>query len=271
MSGTQEDLLALAVQLVRAGGELVRDGRARARGGEVGTKSTPTDVVTVMDRACEQLIVDGLSAVRPDDGVLAEEGAHRQARSGVRWLLDPIDGTVNYLYGLPYAVSLAAERAGEIVAGAVLAPLSGELFTAVVGGGAWLEGTDGARRQLRLGAPPEPDQALVATGFGYAAARRAEQAAVVAALLPQIRDIRRIGAASLDLCGLAAGRVDAYFERGLQPWDHAAGGLVAREAGALVTGLRGHPAGADMVLVAPQPLHQTLHDRLVELGADGGG
>lgn len=270
MPSVDEELLALAISQVRAGGALVRDGRARARSGQVGTKSTPTDVVTVMDRACEQLIVEQLLAARPDDGVLAEESGERPGRSGVRWLLDPIDGTVNYLYGLPYAVSLAAERDGEVVAAAVLNPLSGELFTAVAGGGARLEDARGTRQQLRVGPGPALDQALVATGFGYDAARRAEQVAVVAALLPRVRDIRRIGAASLDLCAVAAGRVDAYFERGTSAWDHAAGGLVAQEAGGLVTGLRGAAAGPAMVLAAPPSLHRTLHDLLVDLGADRG-
>jgi myo-inositol-1(or 4)-monophosphatase len=265
-------LLELAVRLVRSGGRLVVDGREQAAAGEVATKSSPTDVVTVMDRACEQLISDGLRQARPGDAILGEEGGERAGRSGVRWLLDPIDGTVNYLYGIPaYAVSLAAEVTGVVVAGAVLNPLSGELWTAVRGRGAWLGDEPLAGR--RLHGPTIADRldgALVATGFGYAARRRATQVEVLRTLLPRVRDIRRIGAASLDLCSLATGRVDAYFERGLQPWDLAAGGLVAAEAGLLVTGLRGAPPGVDMVVAGPPALHRELHDLLVDLRADEG-
>lgn len=260
-----DPLLSLAVDLVRRAGALVAAGRESA-GDDVSTKSTPTDVVTAMDRAAERLVIDALRAARPGDGVLAEEGGKTAGTSGVRWVLDPIDGTVNYLYGLPaYAVSLAAEVAGVASVGAVYNPVTGELWTAVRGGGAWLGG-----RRLHGSAVSTLDQALVATGFGYDTHRRRSQAAVVSALLPDIRDLRRIGAASLDLCAAATGRVDAYFERGLAPWDLAAGGLIAREAGLLVTGLRGAPAGPDMVLAAPAALHALLHDRLVGLAADRG-
>lgn len=258
-------LLSLAVDLVRRAGALVAAGRESA-GDDVSTKSTPTDVVTAMDRAAERLVIDALRAARPGDGVLAEEGGRTAGTSGVRWVLDPIDGTVNYLYGLPaYAVSLAAEVDGVASVGAVYNPVTDELWTAVRDGGAWLGG-----RRLHGSAVSTLDQALVATGFGYDTHRRRSQAAVVSALLPDIRDLRRIGAASLDLCAAATGRVDAYFERGLAPWDLAAGGLIAREAGLLVTGLRGAPAGPDMVLAAPATLHALLHDRLVGLDADRG-
>ncbi len=258
-------LLSLAVELVRRAGSLVVAGRAGAGDG-VTTKSTPTDVVTEMDRAAERLVVDALRERRPGDGVLGEEGGESRGDSGVRWVLDPIDGTVNYLYDLPaYAVSLAAEVDGVVAVGAVYNPASDELWTATRGEGAWLGG-----RRLRGSTVTAMEQALVATGFGYDSERRRAQGAVVAELLPQIRDIRRFGAASLDLCSAAAGRVDAYFERGLAPWDLAAGGLIAAEAGLLVTGLRGAPAGADLVLAAPPALHRALHDRLVTLDADAG-
>jgi myo-inositol-1(or 4)-monophosphatase len=259
------ELLELAVDLARRAGELVTAGRRGALA-DVGTKSTPTDVVTAMDTASERLIVAGIRAARPADAVLGEEGTDSVGSSGVRWVIDPIDGTVNYLYGLPqYAVSLAVQVDGRTVAGVVLNPASGEEWTAVAGGGAWLGGERlaGARTD-RLA------QALVGTGFSYDARRRAHQAAVVAALLPEVRDIRRFGAASLDLCAVAAGRLDAYYERGLQPWDSAAGALVAVEAGVLVTGLRGAPASERMILAAPPALHGALHDRLVELAADAG-
>jgi len=258
-------LLTLATDLVRRAGALILAGRGSAAE-DVTTKSTPTDVVTAMDRAAERLIVEALRVARPDDGVLGEEGGETRGSGRVRWLLDPIDGTVNYLYGLPaYAVSLGAEVDGVMAVGAVYNPVMDELWTAARGGGARMNG-----RRLAGSAVVALDQALVATGFGYGSARRRAQAAVVAGLLPEVRDIRRFGAASLDLCSAATGRVDAYFERGLEPWDLAAGGLVAREAGLQVTGLRGQPAGHDMVLAAPPALHAALHDRLVELAADTG-
>ncbi len=256
------DLLVLAVDLARAAGRLAADLRS---GGlpETGSKSTPTDLVTAADRASEELVVAGLRAARPDDAVLGEEGGASAGESGVRWLLDPIDGTVNYVYGLPqYAVSLAAEVDGVVVAGVVHNPASGEEWTATRGGGAWRDGQ-------RLTGPraSSVEAALLGTGFGYDAGRRAEQAGVVAALLPEVRDIRRFGSAALDLCFVAEGRLDAYYERGLNPWDRAAGGLIAEEAGVLVTGLRGEPAGEAMTLAAPPALHKALHDRLVELHA----
>jgi len=257
------ELLALAVGLVRAAGALVRDGRADGLG-QIGSKSTPTDLVTAMDRASEQLVIGGLLAARPDDAVLGEEGGERTGTSGVRWLLDPIDGTVNYVYGLrQYAVSLAAEVDGAVVAGVVLNPETDEEWTAVRGGGAYRAG-----RRLSGPLTTSVAGALVGTGFGYDTRQRAAQARVVAALLPEVRDIRRFGSAALDLCFVAEGRLDAYYESGLNPWDSAAGGLIAEEAGVLVTGVRGEPAGPAMTLAAPPALHGPLHDRLTALGAD---
>jgi myo-inositol-1(or 4)-monophosphatase len=184
----------------------------------------------------------------------------------VRWVIDPIDGTVNYLYGLPqYAVSLAAEVDGEVVAGVVHNAATGEEWTAVRGGGAYRDG-----RRLTGSTATDLAQALVATGFGYDAARRAHQARVLAGLIPRVRDIRRIGAASIDLCLAAEGAVDAYYEKGLNAWDQAAGGLVATEAGLLVTGLAGAAPGPDLVLAAPPGLYGAVHDLLVELDAAGG-
>ncbi|HEV2088375.1 MAG TPA: inositol monophosphatase family protein [Cryptosporangiaceae bacterium] len=253
-------LLVLAVDLVRRAGELVRDGREGAAS-QVGAKSSPTDVVTAMDRASEALVVEGLRAARPADGVLGEEGGERGGTGGVRWLLDPIDGTVNYLYGIPlYAVSLAAEVDGVVQVGVVRNPVTGEEWTAVRGEGAWRDGC-----RLAGSAVAELASALVGTGFGYRAEQRAEQATVAAALLPRVRDIRRLGAASLDLCYAADGRLDAYYEQGLHPWDLAAGGLIAEEAGLRVTGLGGRPAGAEMTLAAPPALHPVLHAELTAL------
>lgn len=258
-------LLVLAVRLARSAGDLLRDLRPATL--DIGTKSTPTDVVTEMDRAAERLVVEGLLAERPDDAVLAEEGGGSAGRSGVRWVVDPLDGTVNYLYGIPhYAVSIAAEVDGEVAVGVVHDPGEGRTYTAVRGAGAWCDGV-----RLRCSQPADLSQALVATGFGYAATRRAAQARVLLEVLPRVRDIRREGAAALDLCAVAAGRVDAFYERGLAPWDLAAGGLVAREAGARVEGLRGQPAGGDLVVAAAPGIFPALHDLLEGLAADTDG
>jgi len=257
------DLLALAEQVAREAGRLVVADRPRDLQ-VAATKTTATDIVTEMDRRSEQLVVDRISAARPDDGFLGEEGAARAGTSGVTWVVDPIDGTVNYLYGIPaYAVSIAASVDGQVVAGAVVNPVHGETWTALRGEGAWLDG-----QRLRISAPPPLHLALVATGFGYDARRRARQADVLGQVLPRVRDVRRFGAASLDLCAVACGRVDAYYEQGLKPWDLAAGGLVATEAGATVTGLRGRVAGEDLVVAAGPPLVTELVGLLEELDAD---
>ena len=251
-------LLALAVDLARQAGAL-----ALAMHGDLAepdTKSSPTDVVTAADRAAERLLVDGIRAARPGDGILGEEGASDEGTTGVRWVVDPVDGTVNYLYGLPqWAVSIGMEVDGVGQAGVVLDPAKDELFTAIRGGGAQLNG-----RPLRCTGATELSQALVATGFGYDARRRAVQAELATHVLPRVRDLRRLGAGALDLCGVAAGRVDAYFEQGLSPWDLSAGGLVATEAGATLTGLAGDPAGYPMVVCSAPGVHAALHDLLVE-------
>jgi myo-inositol-1(or 4)-monophosphatase len=242
------------------------------------TKSSPTDVVTEMDRRAEALIRERIGACRPGDTILGEEGGEQagQAAGGapVRWVVDPLDGTVNYLYGLhDWAVSIAAEVSGVIVAGAVYVPRRGEMFSASAGGGAWLSAdrADGARAPLRSGAGVPLDRALVATGFGYRAERRKAQGEVVAALLPRVRDIRRGGSASVDLCSVAAGRVDAYYERGLNHWDYAAGALIAAEAGATVGGLRGAPPGTSMTVAAGPDLFVQLAAALVALDAERDG
>jgi myo-inositol-1(or 4)-monophosphatase len=262
-------LLTLALEVVRPAARLAREMRAEGVTA-VATKSTDTDVVTAADRAVERQVVDALRRARPYDRVLGEEygadGALADGGSAVRWVLDPIDGTVNYLYNLPvYAVSLAAEVDGTVVAGVVCNAASGQEWTATLGGGAYTQGRRlSGSRQTRLG------QALVATGFAYDPARRAYQARVLAGILASIRDIRRFGAASLDLCMAAEGSVDAYYEQGLNRWDHAAGGLVAAEAGLLVTGLAGAPPGPDLVVAAPRALYGQLHDGLLALDAAGG-
>jgi myo-inositol-1(or 4)-monophosphatase len=217
-----------------------------------------------MDRRAEELLVSRIRSARPDDGVLGEEGASAPGTSGVRWVVDPVDGTVNYLYDLPgWAVSVGVEVEGQVVVGVVEVPTFGDTFAAVAGSGATRNG-----RPVRVSQVDRLDQALVATGFAYDAGLRARQAEVAAHLLPRVRDIRRFGAASVDLCSVACGRVDGYVERGLQPWDLAAGGLVAREAGAVVAGLHGRPAGEALVLAAGPALFPLLHDEVAPFRLD---
>jgi fructose-1,6-bisphosphatase/inositol monophosphatase family enzyme len=242
-----DELCRLAVELAEEAGALLLEGQDRVRT-SVETKSTGTDMVTEMDRASERLIVDALTRRRPDDGILGEEGAERSGTSGVRWIIDPLDGTTNYLYGFPsFAVSIGVSIDGVPAAGAVHDPTHRETFTAVAGAGAFCNG-----RRLSVNQPPSLGHALVGTGFAYAAATRAEQAEVLRRVLPSVRDIRRAGAAAVDLCWVAAGRLDAYFERGLMPWDWAAGGLVAREAGAMTM------VAGDLHLAAPPHLFDQL-------------
>ncbi|WP_328397315.1 inositol monophosphatase family protein [Nocardia sp. NBC_00416] len=204
----------------------------------VRTKSTPTDPVTVVDTESEQLIRDELARLRPGDRILGEEGGGDLAGAGaddVVWVVDPIDGTVNFLYGIPaYAVSVAAVRGGRPVAGAVADVAASTVYTAATGLGALRIGPDGSDTPLRCNPVRSARLALVATGFAYGVPRRTRQAACVADLLPHVRDIRRIGAAALDLCMVAEGRVDAHYEHGLNPWDWAAGALIAAEAGAVL-------------------------------------
>src|SRR4051794_16442707 len=202
------ELLEIAVGVVRPAADLARSMRVEGVDG-VSTKTTDTDVVTAADRAVEGQVIAALRALRPDDGVVGEESGARAGDSGVRWILDPIDGTVNYLYGIPqYAVSLAAEVDGVVVAGVVRNAADGQEWTATLAGGAYREG-----RRLTGSRVTQLGQALLATGFGYQPARRRHQAAVLAQLLGDVRDIRRIGAAAIDLCMAAEGTVDVYYER----------------------------------------------------------
>src|SRR5690242_17657511 len=273
MSGTAStsdetllELRSVAVGVAREAGDMLAD-----RAGQVevaATKSSPTDVVTAMDRRSEELIRARILAGRPGDAILGEEGGQTGDTAGapVRWVIDPLDGTVNYLYGLPdWAVSIAAEVAGEGVAGGGFVPIRGELFTATRGGGGWLESARAGRVRLRCRPGVPLDQALVATGFGYRAARRKVQGEVVAALLPRVRDIRRGGVASADLCSVAAGRLDGFYERGLNYWDWAAGALVAAESGAVVGGLNGAPVSSSMTVAAGPGLYGPLADALAAL------
>jgi myo-inositol-1(or 4)-monophosphatase len=248
------ELLALARRLAEEASALLRDAIGHAY--EVDTKSSITDMVSAADRASEQLIVSGIRAARPDDAILGEEGTADAGTSGLQWVIDPLDGTTNFLYGIPaFAVSIAVEHEGNAIAGVVIDVTRDEIFTAARGHGAHLDG-----RRLACRDSEDLATALVATGFGYDPARRAEQGAIVAALLPLVRDIRRVGAAAIDLCWVAAGRVDAYYELGIQHWDRAAGALVARESGALV-----EVTADGLTIAAPPGLFEPLR-RLVGTG-----
>lgn len=236
---------------------------------EIDTKSTVTDAVTEMDRRAEATIVSMIRAERPDDGLLGEEGASEQGTTGIRWIIDPLDATVNYTYTIPiFGVSVAVEEAGVGVVGVINAPALGEAYLGIAGYGAWLVTARGMRR-LHVSGCTSLSLALVATGFGYSADRRRAQGNAVAQVLPRVRDIRRSGCAVMDLSWVASGRLDAFFERGLNPWDLAAGLIIAREAGAVTTGLRSEDPW-DFSIVATPGIARELKELLVEVEADKG-
>jgi myo-inositol-1(or 4)-monophosphatase len=247
------DLLHLAVEVAGETAEMVL--RRRRAGVEVAaTKSSPVDVVTEVDRAAESLIFERLTAARPGDGFLGEEGGNASGSTGLRWVVDPLDGTINFLFRIPqWAVSIACEDAHGTLVGVIYDAMRDELWTAERDGPALLDG-----RPIQASTRDDLATAMVATGFGYDAEVRRLQATVVAELLPQVRDIRRLGSAALDLAWTAAGRFDAYYERGLNAWDLAAGVLLCRRAGLAVRTLAPTPPAADGVLVAPDVLIDAL-------------
>lgn len=258
------ELAGLARAVASDAAAFLHEGLGRARA-LVETKSTTTDMVTEMDRASEARIVAALRAERPGDGFLGEEGASEPGTTGVRWVIDPLDGTTNYLYGFPgFNVSIAAELDGVVIAAAVVDPLHGDLFSAARGHGALRND-----RQVTVSDEDRLTHALIATGFGYDPGRRARQAEVLARVIAQVRDVRRMGAAAVDLCSVACGRLDGYYERGLGPWDLAAGWLIATEAGAVVSDLAGGPPSGDYVVAAPPALHEPLLELLNTAGAEG--
>jgi myo-inositol-1(or 4)-monophosphatase len=258
-----DELRALAERVAREAGALLLTSADLVRA-EISTKSTGTDMVTEMDRASEALITDGLLGARPDDGILGEEGADRTGTSGVRWVVDPLDGTTNYLYGFPgFNVSIGAEVDGQPAVGVVFDIVRQELFSAIRGRGATRDGVP-----IRASGAVDLGHALVGTGFSYEPERRRRQAQVLVDVLPRVRDIRRQGAAALDLCSVACGRLDAYYERGLAPWDLAAGGLIAAEAGAVVTDLAGGAPVAGAVVAAAPGIAAALLDLLATTAAD---
>ena len=255
-------LLPLAWRAGGAAGRFLRDERPRLLA--VDTKSSPTDAVTVMDRTAEAMITSMLLGPRPDDGLLGEEGGERFGTSGVRWIVDPLDGTVNYLFSLPmWGVSIAAEENGVVTVGVVITPEFDEGYIAVRGAGSWrIVGPEA--HPLRASECAELGEALVTTGFGYAAEVRRAQSHVVTQLITQSRDVRRMGAAVVDFCWLARGRLDGYYEKGLNAWDYSAGALIAQEAGALVTGLRDEDLSEFIIAGAPG-IHRELRAALVSI------
>lgn len=266
------ELLDLARTIAIEAGELAA--RRRGEGVQIAaTKSTIVDVVTEADREVELLIRQRINDARPLDAILGEEGGAASGSSGVTWVVDPIDGTVNYLYGIPhYAISIAIVE-GEpdpltwiSLAGCVLNPATAELFSAARGAGAFRASRGGAAAPIRTAEPVPLELALINTGFAYNATTRGRQGEVVTKLLPLVRDIRRMGTASLDLCMVASGRTNAYFERTLSPWDHAAGALIAREAGAVVKGFEDAAPSRDFILAAEPILAARLEPLLIELG-----
>lgn len=233
--------------------ELVGAGPQPIGSAAVAAKSTRTDPVTVVDTETERFIRDRLTRLRPGDSILGEEGGGPvDSDAGVCWVVDPIDGTVNFVYGIPaYAVSIGAQVNGTSVAGAVIDVVGGELYSASIGSGAHMISA-GERRVIQCSDVDELSMALLGTGFGYAPRRRTEQSRLLAEMLPLVRDVRRIGSASLDLCLVASGRLDAHYEHGLQVWDWAAGAVIAAEAGAVVRLPQpgGSTGGAGLTLVS---------------------
>jgi myo-inositol-1(or 4)-monophosphatase len=259
------ELAAIALEVAREAAELVR-GRRAAGVSVAATKSSDVDIVTEADRASEALIRELLLARRPDDGFLGEEGHDEPSRSGVRWVVDPIDGTVNFLYDLPqYAVSVAAERDGVMVAGVVVNVASGAEYVGHLADDTSPATATRDGRPLAVRGPAPMHLRLVATGFNYDTALRGLQAAALARLITRVRDVRRLGACSLDLCHVAEGSVDAYFEEGVNLWDHAAGGLIATIAGARLEHLPG-VGGRDLVVCAPPHGFADLVELLQETG-----
>ena len=243
------ELLELAKRVGREAGELLQK---RPANFEVSTKSSAIDVVTQMDSQSEAHIVSEILKARPNDGIIGEEGSERTSKSGITWVIDPLDGTVNYLYGLPgWNVSIAAKDSEGVVVGVVVAPTINSTWYASRAGGAFLN-----EQPIKCNDGVELNRALIATGFAYDVDARPAQLAQLSELLNRIRDIRRNGAAAVDLCHVAMGALDGYFEKGLQEWDLAAGGLIASEAGAKVTTVAG------TTIAAAPSLHATLTFRL---------
>jgi myo-inositol-1(or 4)-monophosphatase len=252
------ELLAVAERLAREAGVAALNGR---RSGDLGTstKSSPSDMVTKYDKLCETLIVGGIASARPDDAIVGEEGANKTGSTGIEWHIDPIDGTTNYIFDLPnWSVSIGVRDSDGPLVGAVYVPVLNEMFTAVRGGGSFRNGTPITPRDVT-----SVGDALVATGFSYDPAARSRHGRTVANMVGSIRDLRRLGAASVDICFVACGRLDAYVEGGLNSWDIMAAQLVATEAGCIVSAFDGGPVTpAEVIASSP-----AIHGGIVELFA----
>lgn len=259
--------LIRAIEIALLAGDLLS---ARPTDLGIDTKSTRTDTVTVMDKAAEELIVQALIESFPADGIMGEEGADRPSSSGFQWVVDPLDGTVNYTYNSPlWCVSLALvhETSREGVLGVVHLPALGQTFFASAERGAFTV-VENEIKKLHVNDVADLGMTLLGTGFGYSESRRRGQARVIAEFIPLVRDIRRGGSCAIDLCWVASGVLDAYFERGVNPWDHAAGGLIAREAGARVSGLRGHLESSEFILASAPGIYDSLLTTCESLEAD---
>jgi myo-inositol-1(or 4)-monophosphatase len=251
----QSELLDLALSIAHKAGDLLVD---RPASWDLTVKSTAIDIATQMDLASEKLIVESILASRPDDGIIGEEGASRESKSGVTWVIDPVDGTVNYFYGLPgWAISIAAKDESGTLVGVVHSPTVNATWHASKGGGAFLNDV-----KIACNDRIELNRALLSSGFAYDVKNRVEQLKIVNALLPQIRDLRRIGSAAADICHVATGMVDGYFETGLYEWDLAAAELIAREAGATVTTRPWH--GLNLTVAAGPHLYEALNAQIPE-------
>lgn len=248
-----DQLLTLALKIAKDAGNFLVD---RPASWDLTVKSTAIDIATQMDLASEKLIVDAILAVRPDDGIVGEEGASRESKSGITWVIDPVDGTVNYFYGLPgWSISIAAKDASGTLVGVVHSPTVNATWQASRGGGAFLNNV-----KIACNEPVELNRALISTGFAYDVKIRSEQLKIVNALLPQIRDLRRIGSAAVDICHVATGLVDGYFETGLFEWDLAAAALIAQEAGAIVSTRLWH--GLHLTVVGGPHVHVALNAQI---------
>ena len=260
-----QTLLALALDIAKTTSEILVNQRPENMSYE--SKSTPVDLVTEMDKAAERHIVERVKQVRPNDSFLGEEGTALPPDnpSNVKWIIDPIDGTVNYFYNHPYwAISIGVEVDGEIQVGVVAAPLLHETFYAIKDGGAFAL-HDGVKKQLKTNTGASIEKALISTGFGYDAERRKKQGGLLAEMVVIARDVRRAGAAALDFCYVAAGRLDAYYEFGLYPWDFAAGSLIVTEAGGKIGGLAGDKLGGDWSLAANADLFDEVDELVTRL------
>ena len=246
------ELLNLAESIALKAGSLLVNRPSKF---DLDQKSGVFDFATQMDHESEKLIVSEILAARPDDGLIGEEGANRESKSGVTWVIDPIDGTVNYLYDIPgWCISIAAKDRDGGLAGVVYSPATQSLWKAHRGGGAFLNGNP-----IKCNNPVALNRALVGSGFAYDLEKRKIQAALIARLLPEIRDLRRLGACAVDMCHVASGSLDAYFEAGVNEWDYAAAGLIATEAGAMISIDKGIWNGEkNMVIVAGPALHPAL-------------